>query len=137
MNLLVKHLSGDRRSARRYHIKVPLRYRLRRSTASEHTAESENLSELGVFFAADIELSVGAAIDLIVEMPTELSGVSSVQWLCTGHVVRIERSGRIESPPRLSRVLGRIRPPVTNELIDALQEVQVGFGLHVERCRAK
>ena len=93
MNLLVKHLSGDRRSARRYHIKVPLRYRLRRSTASEHTAESENLSELGVFFAADIELSVGAAIDLIVEMPTELSGASSVQWLCTGHVVRIERSG--------------------------------------------
>ena len=92
MNVLLKHLSGDRRSARRYHIKVPLRYRLRRSSASERTAQSENLSELGVFFLTDAELSVGAAVDLVVEMPSELSGVPAVQWLCTGHVVRVERT---------------------------------------------
>ena len=93
MNVLLKHLSGDRRSARRYQIKVPLRYRLRRSAASEQTAEAENLSALGVFFPTDMDLSLEAAVDLIVEIPNELSDGSAMQWLCTGHIVRIERSG--------------------------------------------
>jgi hypothetical protein len=47
------------------------------------------LSQRGVFFATDLELSKGAALDLVVEMPEQITGVATAQWLCTGHVVRV------------------------------------------------
>jgi Tfp pilus assembly protein PilZ len=62
---------------------------VRRSNAGELRAESKNLSQRGVFFATDLELSKGAALDLLVEMPEQITGVPAAQWLCTGHVVRV------------------------------------------------
>jgi hypothetical protein len=99
MNLLMRHLSGERRSTRRYEIKIPFRYRLRQSS-TEYTAESENMSELGIFFLSDIDLRVGAIVDLIVEMPIALSG-TPLQWLYTGHVVRVERDDSLFSRNRI------------------------------------
>lgn len=99
MNLLMRHLSGERRSARRYEIKIPLRYRLRKSS-TEYTAESENMSELGIFFLADIDLRVGAIVDLVVEMPIALSR-TPLQWLYTGHVVRVEHNDSLFSGNRI------------------------------------
>ncbi len=63
--------------------------RVRRSDGAERREESENLSQRGVFFATDLPLSKGAALDLLVEMPEEVTGVPAAQWLCTGHVVRV------------------------------------------------
>jgi len=100
MNSLTKYLSNDRRSARRYDIKVPLHYRLRRTSTVEHTSESENLSELGAFFRTDIELRVGAVVDLLVELPIELNG-APMQWLYAGHVVRVERSDSLFARNRI------------------------------------
>jgi hypothetical protein len=70
-------------------LKAGLRVRVRRSDTAERRAESENLSQRGVFFATDLPLSQGASLDLLVEMPEEITGVPAAQWLCTGHVVRI------------------------------------------------
>ena len=53
-------------------------------------SESENLSELGVSFVSDELLSVGAAIDVRMEVPANLEGMRAAEWLCIGHVVRIE-----------------------------------------------
>jgi hypothetical protein len=36
-----------------------------------------------------LPLSKGASLDLLVEMPEEVTGVAAAQWLCTGHVVRV------------------------------------------------
>jgi PilZ domain-containing protein len=93
MNLLMRHLSGECRCARRYEIKTPLRYRLRKSS-TEYTAESENMSESGVFFLFGIDLKVGAIVDLVVEMPIALRG-TPLQWLYTGHVVRVEHNNSL------------------------------------------
>jgi hypothetical protein len=62
---------------------------MRRLDAKETKAESENLSQRGVFFATDLPLSKGTALDLLVEMPEQITGVPPAQWLCTGHVVRV------------------------------------------------
>ena len=34
-------------------------------------------------------MNKGTSLDLLVEMPEEVTGVPPAQWLCTGHVVRV------------------------------------------------
>jgi hypothetical protein len=80
----------DRRLSYRHDLKIPLRYRIRRRSASEHLSESSNVSESGISFVTDQELSAGAIIDLWVEMPEKINGEMPSMWLCTGHVVRID-----------------------------------------------
>ena len=101
MKLPLNRLAGERRSAPRYRVNVPVRYRLRRSSAAEQTAESENLSELGIFFATDLEFKVGATLDLRMRVTTELNGMDSAEWLCTGHVVRVEPSDSLSGMSRI------------------------------------
>ena len=57
--------------------------------APEQHARSKNLSQRGVFFTTDLPLSKGSSLDLLVEMPEQVTGVPPTQWLCTGHVVRV------------------------------------------------
>ena len=89
MERFIEKLDSDRRLSRRHNLRTGLRVRVRRSEVGETRAESENLSQRGVFFATDLPLSKGAALDLLVEMPEEVTGVPAAQWLCTGHVVRL------------------------------------------------
>lgn len=90
MERFIDRFEHDRRLSLRHNFKTDLRIRVRRSNAAELKAESKNLSQRGVFFATDLELSKGAALDLVVEMPEQITGVPTAQWLCTGHVVRVE-----------------------------------------------
>jgi Tfp pilus assembly protein PilZ len=89
MERFIEKLDRDRRLSRRHSLRTGLRVRMRRLEAKETKAESENLSQRGVFFATDLPLSKGAALDLLVEMPEQVTGVPPAQWLCTGHVVRV------------------------------------------------
>jgi hypothetical protein len=79
MDRFVDKFEHDRRLSRRHNFRTDLRIRVRKSNAGEFKAESKNLSQRGVYFATDLELSKGAALDL----------VAAAQWLCTGHVVRV------------------------------------------------
>jgi Tfp pilus assembly protein PilZ len=88
----------DRRLSKRHPLKTPLRVRLRRSGAGELKTESENVSQRGIFFHTDLALSEGAPLDLLVDMPEEVTGVPAAQWLCTGHVVRVEPAKSPECP---------------------------------------
>jgi hypothetical protein len=90
MRNFMPRLTRDRRLAYRHSLKIPLRHCIRRRSESEHLSESMSVSESDIYFATDQELSVGAIIDLWVEMATEMNGMSDSHWLCTGHVVRID-----------------------------------------------
>jgi hypothetical protein len=35
-------------------------------------------------------LQAGAKVELLLKMPQEITGVLTSEWLCTGHVVRVE-----------------------------------------------
>jgi Tfp pilus assembly protein PilZ len=89
MERFVEKLDSDRRLSQRHILRTPLRVRLRRSDFKERKVESENLSQRGVFFATDLAISKGASLDLLVEMPEQITGAPAAQWLCTGHVVRV------------------------------------------------
>jgi Tfp pilus assembly protein PilZ len=92
---LLERFSSDRRLAPRHRIQTRLRVRVSGSKHEERRAKSENLSRGGVFFATDLELEMGAKVELLLKMPQEITGVEASEWLCTGHVVRLER---IKSP---------------------------------------
>jgi hypothetical protein len=96
MEHFVDKLDHDRRLSQRHNLKTDLRIRVRKSNAGELRVESTNLSQRGVFFATELELSKGAALDLLVEMPEQITGLPTAQWLCTGHVVRVVA---MNSPP--------------------------------------
>lgn len=65
---------SERRNSRRQLLKARLRVRAWKSGWNEQGAESENLSERGVFFATDAPLVVGSAVEVLLKMPEEISG---------------------------------------------------------------
>ena len=80
----------DRRLAGRYTIKTPLRVRLWKSEQPEHTAESVNVSQRGIYFATDSPIQEGETIEVFFNMTEEIIGEPASEWRCTGHVVRVE-----------------------------------------------
>jgi hypothetical protein len=80
----------DRRLAGRYTMKTPLRVRLWKSALPEHTAESVNVSQRGIYFATDSLLHEGETVEVFFNMPEEIIGEPASEWRCTGHVVRVE-----------------------------------------------
>ncbi|MFI5057508.1 MAG: PilZ domain-containing protein [Candidatus Acidiferrales bacterium] len=90
MDHFVDRFVRDRRLATRHNLRTPLRFRIRKSSIPEQRAETENLSERGVFFATKSPISVGTAVELLLKMPEEITGKRTSEWRCTGHVVRVE-----------------------------------------------
>jgi len=85
---------SDRRVTRRHRFKAPLRVRIWNSAIPEQRAESENLSEKGIFFATDSLLRVGATVEILLKMPEDITGEPTSEWLCTGHRVEPDNSSR-------------------------------------------
>ena len=88
---LFGHLAGDRRSAQRHHLNIPVRYRVRDSK-SEYSSHTENVSEVGLFFETEHLLSIGTVLDLLLDLPNASSGGLASLW-CTGRVVRVCSTG--------------------------------------------
>jgi PilZ domain len=83
----------DRRNETRVNVRIPLRFKLiGNQTAVEHLAESENVSQRGVFMWTAYPLKIGAQVELRLKMPNEISGVPPSEVLCTARVIRIQES---------------------------------------------
>jgi len=93
MARFMKSVVKDRRLAERHELRTPLRLRVRKPEEREQKVESENVSRRGVYFTTDLPLSEGMMLDVLLEMPETISGVRAAQWMCMGHVVRVERNG--------------------------------------------
>jgi PilZ domain len=92
----------ERRLAERFGLKIPLRVRIAKPTALEHTAESLNVSTRGICFATDLPLRKGTPVHLVFEMPEEVTHKPTSEWLCTGHVVHV----RPNSSPQSTTCVG-------------------------------
>jgi len=60
----MKTLVSDRRLTRRHSFKTLLGFRIWKSALPEQRAESENLSEQGIFFVTDTQLRIGATVEI-------------------------------------------------------------------------
>lgn len=85
----------DRRLTVRHNIRTPIRIRLWKSAIPEERGESENLSEEGILFATNSVIPVGTVLEILLKMPEMITGKPTTEWLCSGHVVRVEP---IDSP---------------------------------------
>lgn len=104
--------SNERRIDTRVNVRVPLRFRaLNIVNSTEQTAESENISQRGLYFETAIPLKVGMPLEVSLRMPQELSGKSSADVRCVARVVHIR--------PNLQA------------------GGKAGIGLHIERYEAK
>jgi hypothetical protein len=81
---------ANRRLTRRWNLAVRLRFRIMNSSVPEQRAESLNISEGGVYFTTALTLKRGAAIQLLMKMPSEVTGKPPTEWRCRGHIVRVK-----------------------------------------------
>src|ERR1700724_2683642 len=79
----------ERRLAERFDLKIPLRVRIAKAAALDHTAESLNVSTRGISFATDLPLCEGTPVHLAFEMPEEVTHKPAAEWHCTGRVVYV------------------------------------------------
>jgi hypothetical protein len=101
----------ERRLDTRVNVRVPLRFRtLNNPNSVEQSAESENISQRGIYFETAVPLHVGTPVELSLRMPQEVAGKSPSDVRCVARVVHIRPSTLSGKP---------------------------GVGLHIERYVAK
>jgi hypothetical protein len=104
--------SSERRIDTRVNICVPLRFRVLNNPGStEQTAESENISQRGMYFMTNVPLKVGTPVEVSLRMPQELAGKLANDVKCMARVVHVKPS--------------------------SFAGGKLGIGLHIERYEAK
>jgi hypothetical protein len=88
--------------ARRLKLDTPLRYRVNK-TSTWYEGKIENLSQSGLLFSGPQQLPVNALVELVFEMPEEISGQKNSNVLCQGRVMRMKSTkGSEEGPSTLA-----------------------------------
>lgn len=80
--------TGWRPRERRLHFEALVLYRAK-DAATWGQGWSENISRSGLLFRAETELATGTALELILDMPTEITGVDGAKVLCQATVARL------------------------------------------------
>jgi hypothetical protein len=81
--------------ARRLKLDIPLRYRVNK-TSTWYEGIIENISQSGVLFNGPQELPVNALIEMVFEMPEEISGQKNSNVVCQGRVMRAKDPAKAE-----------------------------------------
>jgi hypothetical protein len=104
--------SSERRLDTRVNISVPLRFRaLNNPGSTDQAAESENISQRGMYFLTHVPLKIGTPVEVSLRMPPELSGMVASEVKCVARVVHVTPSS---APGGM-----------------------LGIGLHIERYEAR
>ncbi len=81
----------DRRSARRFHMALPLQVRfLNNGTNHEKAAQTRDVSFRGLYFLSDTPVETGSALELVLTLPQQITLAGDVRIRCFGSVLRVE-----------------------------------------------
>jgi hypothetical protein len=83
--------------ARRLKLDAAFRYRVN-STSTWYDGTMENLSQTGVLFHGPQQLPMNVLVEMVFEMPEEISGQKNRNVLCQGRVTRCENDQIKEAP---------------------------------------
>ena len=87
--------------ARRLKLNLPVRYRVK-NLGTWYEGIIENISQSGVLFNGPQELPVNALIEMVFEMPEEISGQKNSNVVCQGRVMRAKDGPKAEENPTLA-----------------------------------
>jgi len=86
----------ERRVARRFVQKVPLKYKQLKNLAdSEKIADAVNISRQGVYFATEEKVTKGLMVRVKLKLPKEIAGERMEEWNFTGRVAHVESLGPV------------------------------------------
>ena len=81
---------SDRREARRFVMKLPVRVLARDAKEHELKAHTRDVSYRGLYFLTDNKFDYGNEIDFIITLPQQMITAGDVNIRCHGRVVRVE-----------------------------------------------
>ena len=85
---------NDRRQTARFNLEIPVSIRMvELPEAQAHTGVSSNVSASGVCLSTDLQLNVGAPVEISMRMPQQVTGKPPRDLRCRGQVVRVEANG--------------------------------------------
>jgi hypothetical protein len=73
--------------ARRLKLHLPIRYRVK-NLSNWYEGMVQNLSQTGVMFHGPQQMPVNALVEMVFEMPEEISGQKNSNVLCQGRLIR-------------------------------------------------
>jgi hypothetical protein len=80
--------------ARRLKLDLPLRYRVNK-TSTWYEGVIENISQTGILFQGPQQLPVNALIEMVFEMPEEISGQKNSNVVSQGRVMRAKETTEV------------------------------------------
>ncbi len=84
-------LTSEHRVTPRFKLHTPLSFhRMGMLAEGEHQAKAINISTRGVYFATNVVLCVGEAVEVLLEMPKRVTGVKVGLRRFAGRVTHIE-----------------------------------------------
>jgi hypothetical protein len=92
----VRRRSGQKQStwvprARRLKLNIPIRYRVK-NLSTWYEGMVQNISQSGVMFHGATQLPVNALVEMVFEMPEEISGQKNSNVLCQGRLIRTKET---------------------------------------------
>jgi len=92
MAILVKGIAGDRRSDRRYVVRLELGWKLigRHRVLDNGQGHTIDLSSGGILFDSGQKFPVGLNVELSISWPVLLHNVTPLQLIVAGRIVRSE-----------------------------------------------
>ncbi|MGA8066298.1 MAG: PilZ domain-containing protein [Terriglobales bacterium] len=75
--------------ARRVHLKIPVRYR-GKNLSTWYAGVIQDISQSGILFHGPQQLPANSMVELIFQMPEEISGQRNSNVLCEGKLIRIK-----------------------------------------------
>ncbi|HMK21310.1 MAG TPA: PilZ domain-containing protein [Terriglobales bacterium] len=82
--------SSDRRSMRRFDMRLPATIRIAGEGTSELATETQNVSARGVFFYLDRPVDAGSRIDVTLTFPPHVTLTDPVRVRFAARVIRVE-----------------------------------------------
>jgi len=79
----------DKRATRRFALRLPVSVRYGEN-ASDHEAQTRDVSARGICFYLDSAIQAGANIDFTLTLPPEITLTESIRVRCKGRVLRVE-----------------------------------------------
>jgi hypothetical protein len=95
--------------ARRLKQHAPMRYRVK-NLGAWYEGTIENISQSGVLFYGTQRFPVNALVEMVFEMPEEISGQKNSSVLCDARIIRANQAAKdadgVENPASAAAILG-------------------------------